>query len=249
MKRSNQGQFDKARKMMPDFDKAPGSGSSKAKGNVMDKTNPKALRLANGGSARQPRNGGMKFVKRDMGGMIGDPMRPAVDPVAKVRNPPALGIGMGRPGKGLIGEAGIGGAQGALDAARQRSMGRMAQPSPMMPAVMSPEQQPMGGDMGGFKRGGKVVPRNKAARHSMKENAADKRADAISARKRGMKPSAFEGTKADEKMDRAGSPPMRFGGKPIKRAMGGVGKIRHEAATSAGKPKAAPKGKKLFEAI
>lgn len=50
-------------------------------------------------------------------------------------------------------------------------------------------------------------------RHSMKEDAADMAADKISARKRGMSVKDFEGSAADERMDKAGSKPMRRGGK------------------------------------
>lgn len=253
---SNEGQFKKARKEMPEFFK-DSSSAKNDKSNVMDKANPAALRLANGGSARQPRNGKMQFVKggtvkRNMGGILPSPMgdgaAPVVDGVeqmmGKPQKPPMLpnnatmmrGMGqMSRPGLGRMGPPGM-----------------AAPPVPTMggpdPQEMAGPMQQVGGEGPGFKRGG-AVPRNKMGRHSMKEDAADKKADAISAKKRGMTPAAFEGTKADEKMDRAGSPPFRRGGAPIKRAMGGIGKARHDEASYEGKPKAAPKGKKLFEAI
>ena len=59
-----------------------------------------------------------------------------------------------------------------------------------------------------FAKGGAVTPR-----HSMKEDAADMAADRISAKKRGMPVKKFEGSAADERMDKAGSKPMRRGGK------------------------------------
>lgn len=59
-----------------------------------------------------------------------------------------------------------------------------------------------------FAKGGAVTPR-----HSMKEDAADMAADRISAKKRGMPVKKFEGSAADERMDKAGSKPMRYGGK------------------------------------
>lgn len=326
---SNEGQFKKARKEMPDFFK-DSSSAKNDKSNVMDKANPAALRLANGGSARQPRNGKMQFasggradpeaiefsgeelddierthrsfkndrnaelrphagtiakavastnqrdkgksrdaahdagevisdrleakgkyarggfpkkpVKRNMGGVL----PPVVDGVeqmmGKPQNPPALGL-VKRSGLGQMARPGLG---------RMGPPGMAAPPVPTMggpdPMEMAGPMQQVGGEGPGFKRGG-AVPRNKMGRHSMKEDAADKKADAISAKKRGMTPAAFEGTKADEKMDRAGAPPFRRGGAPIKRAMGGIGKARHDEASYEGKPKAAPKGKKLFEAI
>lgn len=85
-------------------------------------------------------------------------------------------------------------------------------------------RQPRDGNMK-FAKGG-AVPR-----HSMKEDALDKKADAISAKKRGMKPSAFEGAPADERMDKMGTKFPRnkaakfaTGGaaKPVKRNMGGM---------------------------
>lgn len=293
MKRSNEAQFSKARKMLPDFDKASGSNAN-LDGTKMDKAGPKALRLANGGASRQPRNGGMKFVKRDMGGMIGEPHLDGVEEMTGVRNnpvlgigagqpggkfggaepmmknPPALGIGAGQPG-GRFNRPGMGGVQGTLDPG-QTGAGKMFGQRPLRPAVMPPpEPMPMppvdpmmGGDAGGggFKRGGAIkrasggkaafpFPRGKAGRHSTKEDAADKKADAFSAKKVGKTPAAFEGTKADKRMDSAGARPFKTGGapQPIKRAMGGVGKVRHLAATPEGKPKAAPKGKSTYEVI
>lgn len=90
-------------------------------------------------------------------------------------------------------------------------------------------RQPRDGSMK-FARGGFPTK----ALHSMKEDAADIAADKIDAKKRGMKPSAFEGTPADERMDKMGAKPKGFprnkaakfatGGaaKPVKRNMGGM---------------------------
>lgn len=87
---------------------------------------------------------------------------------------------------------------------------------------------------GRFAKGGAAEMK---PRHSLTEDRRDQMADRISGKKRGMSAKAFEGTPADERMDKMKSPPMNKGGaprskagryqtggtvKPVKRNMGGM---------------------------
>jgi len=251
MKMSNDGQYAKAKKDYgKDFYAKEGSSSDsglKKGATTMEKDSVKVGRFATGGALRQPRDGNMKFASGgsadrseeiELSGKTLDEIDDDNKYMKKLAKRPGSSL---RPGD----TEGVASMRAYLDQlGRHKSREVARDASDVIRESLKSKSGPRGGQPmkraadgaieTTYRRGGKVPPAfAKGPRHSTKEDAADIAADKIDAKKRGMKPSAFEGTPADERMDKMGAAPKfprnkaaKFatggGAKPVKRNMGGM---------------------------